>query len=98
MVSTVYRATVILLFENQGMAPSWFRANIVAYFTIVTLVAVLVFSLDGDLTHDIASLTAVTVPATISEWSAIALHRARGLAPVLWSQFGHRRPVRHDPS
>jgi uncharacterized protein len=72
---------VILLFANQGMAPSQLRANIVAYFTVVTLIAVLVFWLNGDLTHDVASLTAVTIPATILGVAAgIALHKHVPLA------------------
>ena len=55
---------VILLFANQGMAPSEFRANIVTYFTVITIVAVAAFWLEGALTRDVVSLTAATVPAT----------------------------------
>ena len=55
---------VILLFANQSMPPSEFRANIVTYFTAVTLMGVAAFWLDGALTQDVLSLTAATIPAT----------------------------------
>ena len=55
---------VILLFANQGMPPAQFRANIVTYFTAITVVAVASFWLNGALTDEVLTLTAVTLPAT----------------------------------
>jgi uncharacterized protein len=67
---------VILLFANQGMSPSKFRANIVTYFTVVTVIAVVAFWLNGEITRDVASLTAVTIPATsLGVAAGIALHK-----------------------
>lgn len=56
---------VILLFANQGMAPLQFRANIVTYFTAITIIAAISFWLDGALTDEALLLAAATVPATI---------------------------------
>lgn len=71
---------VILLFANQGMAPREFRANIVTYFTVITFVAVTAFWLEGSLTSDVVSLTAVTVPGTaLGVVMGIRLH---GRVPV----------------
>ena len=55
---------VILLFANQSMPPREFRANIVTYFTAITIIAVAAFWLNGDLTDDVLQLTAATLPAT----------------------------------
>jgi uncharacterized membrane protein YfcA len=67
---------VILLFANQRMSPRQFRANIVTYFTVVTVIAAVAFWLNGALTNDVASLTAVTIPATgLGVAVGIALHK-----------------------
>jgi uncharacterized membrane protein YfcA len=55
---------VILLFANQGMPPREFRANIVTYFFLITLIATAAFWADGALTRDVFELTLVTIPAT----------------------------------
>ncbi len=56
---------VILLFANQGMAPEEFRANIVTYFTIITVLAIASFWAKGSLDADVLTLAAVTMPATV---------------------------------
>jgi uncharacterized membrane protein YfcA len=66
---------VILLFANQGMHPTQFRANIGGYFTIVTAVAVAGFWLGGSITSEVTSLTVVTLPAAaIGLLIGMALH------------------------
>ena len=55
---------VILLFANQAMPPSQFRANIVTYFTAITFIAVAAFWLNGALTEEVLWLTLATIPAT----------------------------------
>jgi uncharacterized membrane protein YfcA len=71
---------VILLFANQGMPPLQFRANIVTYFTSITVIAVASFWLRGALTHDVTELTAATMPAVaLGVLAGIRLH---GRVPV----------------
>ena len=55
---------VILLFANQSMPPREFRANIVTYFTLITIIAIASFGIEGALTDDVFELALATVPAT----------------------------------
>jgi uncharacterized membrane protein YfcA len=56
---------VILLFANQNVAPEEFRANIVAYFLIITFLALATFWAKGSLDSDVLTLAGVTMPATV---------------------------------
>lgn len=57
---------VILFFANQGMPPREFRANIVAFFAVATLVAVPSFVATGVLTPERARFGAALMPAVIA--------------------------------
>ncbi|MBM3940807.1 MAG: sulfite exporter TauE/SafE family protein [SAR202 cluster bacterium] len=56
---------VILFFANQGMDPREFRANIVAFFNVMTYIAIVSFISTGVMTVDRATLGMMTMPAAV---------------------------------
>lgn len=67
---------VILFFANQGMPPREFRANIVGFFAVLTLVAVPSFAATGVLTAERAQFGLALMPAVIiGVIGGLALHR-----------------------
>ncbi len=63
-------APIILFFANQGVDPRTFRANIVFYLQIVSLVALPSFFVGGVLTADALTLAAALLPASLAGMGA----------------------------
>ena len=63
-------APIILFFANQGVDPRTFRANIVFYLQIVSLVALPSFFVSGVLTADALTLAAALLPASLAGMGA----------------------------
>ena len=56
---------VILFFVNQGLEKRIFRANLVAYFTVLSLAAILAFVIGGVITTTVINYTLWLLPAAI---------------------------------
>ena len=56
---------VILFFVNQGIEKVIFRANLVAYFTVLSLAAILAFVIGGVITTTVINYTLWLLPAAI---------------------------------
>ena len=56
---------VILFFVNQGIEKEIFRANLVAYFTVLSLAAILAFVIGGVITTTVINYTLWLLPAAI---------------------------------
>ena len=63
-------APIILFFANQGVDPRTFRANMVFYLQIVSLVALPSFFVSGVLTADALTLAAALLPASLAGMGA----------------------------
>ena len=67
---------VILFFANQGLRPGEFRANIVAYFAVLTAVAAPSYAMTGTLTAERALFGLLLTPAlVVGVLAGVALHR-----------------------
>lgn len=53
---------VILFFTNQGIPKKVFRANIIAYFTVLNFVAVPLFALNGLVTRQVLQYALILLP------------------------------------
>jgi uncharacterized membrane protein YfcA len=56
---------VILFFVNQGVEKQVFRANLVAYFTVLSLATIPAFVIGGVITREVINYTLWFLPALI---------------------------------